>query len=170
MKLVKILDQEGTNLVSDPTNQNILRELVTAEQSVSQLAKKFNLPTLKLWRKMQKLLKANLVELTRTEKVGNIEKKFYRATATWYTPQQYFNFKPKDPNLQEAFDIYSNIQSLLMAEMSAFNDVPKQAEAMDYSLFANMQAFAECCSKPATQTKIAELKAKLAKFKAQSGY
>ena len=40
MKLIKVLDQEGTNLVSDPTNQTILRELVTAEQSVSELAKK----------------------------------------------------------------------------------------------------------------------------------
>jgi len=59
---------------------------------------------------MQRLLAANLVELSRTEKVGNIEKKLYRATATSYVPQKFLEFKPKDANLQEAFEIYSEIQ------------------------------------------------------------
>ena len=94
---MKMLDQEGTNLLSGPTNQTILRELVTSERSISELAAQFNLPTLNLWRRMQKLLKANMVELTRTQKVGNLEKKLYRATATWFAPQQYFTFTPKDP-------------------------------------------------------------------------
>jgi hypothetical protein len=60
MKLMKVLDQEGTNLLSDPTNQAILRELVTSERSISELAAQFNLPILNLWRRMQKLLKANM--------------------------------------------------------------------------------------------------------------
>jgi len=57
-----------------------------------------------------------------------------------------------------------------MAEMTAFSDVPKDADPMDYSLFANMQAFAQVCSNPATQAKISELKEKLAIFREQNGY
>ncbi len=170
MKLVKIVDQEGSNLVSDPINQKILLELVSTEQSVKALAEKFNLPTLNMWRRMQRMQKAKMVELIRTEKVGNIEKKLYRATATWYAPQQYFNFKPKDPNLQEAFAIYSEIQNSLMQELTTLNEVPKNADAIDYSLFANMTAFASVSSKPATQAKIAKLKSELAKFQQGSGY
>lgn len=170
MKLVKVLDQEGTNLVSDSTNQTILRELVAADHSTSELAAKLNLPILNVWRRMQKMEKAKLVELTGTRKIGNIEKKLYRATATWYTPKEYFTFKPKDTDLQKAFEIYSEIQTSLMAEMAGFSDVPKDADAMDYSLFANMQAFAQVCNKPVTQTKIVKLGEELAKFKQARGY
>ena len=170
MKLLKLLDQQSATLVSDPINQAILKELVKSEHSVSDLAPTLNLPTLKLWRRIQKLVKANLVELTRTEKIGNIEKKLYRATATWFAPQQYFDFKPKDPNLKEAFEIYSDIQKNIMVKVSTFGDIPKDADPIDFSLYANMQAFAQVCGKPTTQAKIVELEEKLAKFTEQSAY
>ncbi len=167
MKVVKLLDQEGSNLVSDPFNQAILKELVYKEQSISDLAKTLNLPTLKLWRRMQKLLKANMVELSRTEKTGNIEKKLYRTTATWFTPKQYFDFQPKDANLKAAFEIYSDIQKHLMFEASAFGEIPKDADPVDYAIFVNMYAFAQVCAKPAIQAKIIELQQRLIKFKEQ---
>ena len=75
MKLIKFLDQKGTTLVSEPLNQTILKTLVTQERSVSDLSKELNQPTLKVWRKMQMLQRANLIEQTRTEKVGNIREK-----------------------------------------------------------------------------------------------
>jgi DNA-binding transcriptional ArsR family regulator len=109
MKLVKFLDREGQNLISDTTNLTILRELVTAEYSPSELAAKINLPTLNVWRHMQKLEKAHMIELTATQKVGNLEKKRYRSTAAYFAPNQYFNFTPKDPSLTEAFTIYNRI-------------------------------------------------------------
>ena len=101
MKLVKVLDKQGSALVADPINQNLLRELVTAEYAVSDLAQKLNLPTLNVWRRMQKLQKANLIELTATRKKGNLEKKFYRSTATYFAPEQYFTFTPKNPKLSK---------------------------------------------------------------------
>ncbi len=168
MKLIKFLDQEGTTLVSDPTNQVILKNLVADEHSISELATKLNLPTLKLWRRIQKLDKANLVEVCRTEKVGNIEKKLYRTTATWFAPTQYFEFKPKDPNLKAAFEIYSDIQKNMMARITTLGDIPKDADPIDYSLYANMQAFAQVCGKPTTQAKILELEQNLAKFQTRS--
>jgi hypothetical protein len=169
MKLVKFLDTEGSTLVSDPINQSILNVLVRTELSISELSKKLDIPTLKLWRRMQKLAKANLVEVTRMEKVGNIEKKLYRTTATWFAPQQYFDFKPKDPNLQEAFEIYSDIQKKSMVIISELGDIPKDADPTDFSLFANMQAFAKVCGEPLNQAKIVALQEKLAKFREQSG-
>ncbi len=167
MKLVRLLDREGETLVSDPVNQVILRELVTNEHSVSDLAKQLSLPTLKLWRRMQKLQKACLVEQTGTEKIGNLEKKLYRSTAAWFAPQQYFNFKPKDPNLNDAFEIYSDIQKSMMAKLSAYNEIPRNSDPVDFSLFVNMLVFADVCARPAVQEKILELKEKLSRFNSQ---
>ncbi len=170
MKLVKVLDQTGANLVTDPTNQIILKELVYQQQSISDLAAKLNLPILKLWRRIQKLAKANLVEQTGMEKNGNLEKKLYRATATYFAPQQFFNFKPKDPNLKEAFAVYSEIQGSMIAKTSAYNEIPKAADPIDYSIYVNMQVFADVCGRPEVQAKIVELESKLRQFKKQGGY
>ncbi|HSV49485.1 MAG TPA: winged helix-turn-helix domain-containing protein [Candidatus Acidoferrales bacterium] len=164
MKLIKVLDKEGSNLVTDPTNQTILRELVTAEHSTSDLSQKLNLPTLNIWRRIQKLQKAKLIELTTTQKVGNLEKKLYRATATTFAPQQYFNFTPKNPALNQAFEIYNGIQRKMMTQTTVYGDVPKDADPIDYAFFVNMMVFADICSRPDIQTKIVELKEKLSKF------
>jgi hypothetical protein len=164
MKLVKMLDQEGNKLVSDPFNQTILKELVTKEQSISELAEKLQMPTLKLWRRMQKLQAAQLVEQVGSEKVGNLEKKLYRSTATWFAPQQYFDFQPKDATLKAAFEIYSEIQKHLLIEISTFGDVPKTADPTDYATYANMYAFAQVCGKPEIQQKIIQLQKMLKKF------
>jgi hypothetical protein len=164
MKLFKMLDQEGNTLVSDPFNQTILKELVTKEQSISDLAEKLQLPTLKLWRRMQKLQKAALVEQVGAEKVGNLEKKLYRSTATTYVPMQYFNFQPKDANLKPAFELYSDIQKHLMVEVLKFGDVPKTADPIDYATYANMYAFAQVCGKSEIHEKIVELQKMLEKF------
>lgn len=164
MKIVKVLDQKTSPIVTDLTNQLILRELVIKENSISDLAKKLNLSTLTVWRRMQKLQKAELIEQTATQKVGNIEKKIYRSTAAWFAPQNYFNFKPKNPSLSEAFDIYQGIQNSMMAVMSTYNEIPKNADPTDYSLFINMRVFAEVCGKPEVNAKIVTLKEKLNKF------
>jgi len=170
MKLIKFLNQEGTNLLSDSTNQTILTLLVSSEYSVSELSAKLKLPTLKTWRRMQKLANANLVELSRVEKVGNIEKKFYRATSTWFSPQQFFNFKPKDANLIAAFEIYSNFQKNLIAKILELDEVPKGADPIDFSLFANMQAFAQVWGDSAAPEKMLELKHRLSKYKESKNF
>jgi hypothetical protein len=164
MKVIKVLDAKSTSLVSDPLNQLILKNLVMTEYSVSELAKEVNVPTLKLWRRMQKLLKAEMVELTRTIKTGNLEKKMYRATATWFAPHQYFNFNPKDQALKAAFEIYSDIQKDLLTAIAPFTEIPKNVDPVDFSLFANMQAFVKVCEKSSTQTKITKLRKELSQY------
>ncbi|MCW4029375.1 MAG: winged helix-turn-helix domain-containing protein [Candidatus Bathyarchaeota archaeon] len=170
MKLLKILDSQSAKLVTDVINQAILKELVNQPQSVSDLTVKLNIPTLKLWRRIQKLQKANLIEQTGTQKKGNLEKKLYRSTATYFAPQQFLNFKPKNPQLTTAFEIYSEIQNILMTKMAAYNEVPQDADPVDYSLYANMVVFADICGQPRVQARIVELERELTKFKEQGGY
>ncbi len=170
MKLIRMLDQQSASLVTDTVNQIILKELVNKQQSISELSEKLEVPTLKLWRRVQKLQKAGLVEQTGTEKKNNLEIKLYRSTATYFAPQQFFNFKPKDPDLKAAFEIYSEIQGTLIAKTAAFNDVPKDADPTDYSIYVNMQIFADVCGKPEVQAKIGELEEKLSKYKGLGDY
>ena len=158
------MTKKAKTLISDATNLTILRELVTADLAVSDLAAKLNIPTLNVWRHIQKLEKAKLIELTGTQKVGNLEKKLYRSAATYFAPKQYFNFTPKDPSLTEAFTIYNNIQNKMMTKAAAYGDIPKDADPVDFSFFVNMLVFADVCGEPDVQAKIVELKNKLAKF------
>jgi hypothetical protein len=164
MKVIKVLDQKGSVLVLDTLNQTILKKLVLSECSISVLSKKLDIPTLKLWRRMQKLIESDLVELSRVEMVGNLERKLYRATATNYVPQQLFDFKAEDEDLQEAFDIYSGIQRDVLAKLWAFQEVPKETNPIDFVWYATMLTFAQVIGEPNTQTKIIELKKILSKF------
>ncbi|HEV2389472.1 MAG TPA: winged helix-turn-helix domain-containing protein [Nitrososphaerales archaeon] len=165
MKVIRILDQSETKLLSDLLNQLILRELVVAERSVSGLAKKLDSPVLKLWRRMQKLESAGLIEVSRTQKSGNIETKMYRATATSYVPQQFFEFKPKDPLLLEAFEIYSEFRKRFAALLASSNEIPPGADPVDYSIYASMQAFAKVHGERGVQQRVSELEQKLSEFK-----
>jgi len=168
MKTLQVLDQTGTILLSDALNQRILRELVLSECSVTDLARRLNIPTLKLWRRMQRLTSANMVELSRLEKTANLEKKLYRSVATTFVPQNFLEFKPKDPRLLEAFNLYAEIQKAMMVVLSKFSEVPKDVYPVDYALYASMQAYVEVCGNPKMQAKIAELGDKLSKYQASN--
>ena len=166
MKIMKVLDERGTALISDPLNLMILRELVLSDYSVSELARKFHTPTLKTWRRVQKLLAAGLIELSKTAKVNNIEKKLYRAAATNYIPQQFLDAKPKDANLTEACKIFAEIQRGIVLSVSKFQDIPDGIEPIDYAIYANMLAFAQVCGDSKTQEMVSELRQKLSEFEA----
>lgn len=65
---------------------------------------------MKLWRRMQKLESAGLIEVSRVKRSGNIETKLYRATAASYVPRQFLEFKSGDPRLLGAFAVFSEFQ------------------------------------------------------------
>jgi hypothetical protein len=52
----------------------------------------------------------------------------------------------------------------MMARLSTFSEVPKDADPIDFSWFANMLVFAEVCGKPEVQERIVNLKEILTKF------
>ncbi len=164
MKMLKVLDAKGTVLVTDALNQIILQKLALSQRSITELSREINTPPLKLWRRMQQLLKANLVEVSGAKKIGNLEQKLYRATATRYVPGQFFEFKPNDPNLQAAFAIYVKIQNEMMAILSTFDDIQIDGDPTDFALYANLRAFIQVFEKTNTQANMREIKQILAEY------
>ena len=166
MKMLKVLDSQGTILATDALNQLILQKLVASPRSVTELSIELNIPALKIWRRIQRLSKSRLVELSGVEKVGNLEKKFYRATALRYdVPQQFFAPKLADPNLQTAFLKYAAIQNDTLTILSKFDaDIPKEGDPTDFAIYALMQAYVETSEKPSTQQSIQEMKRLLTNF------
>jgi predicted transcriptional regulator len=165
MKMVKILDSQGTILVTDPLNQLILQKLVVSPHSVTELSRELDIPALKIWRRMQRLAKTQLVEVSGVEKVGNLDKKLYRATALRYdVPQQFSTPKLADPNLQAAFLEYAAIQNETMAILSKFDAAIPENDPTDFAIYALMQAYVEISEKPSTRESIQEMKQKLTNF------
>jgi hypothetical protein len=67
IKLVKILDAQGTILVSDALKQLILQKLVASQRSITELSRELNVFASKICRRMQRLMKAKLVEVSVVE-------------------------------------------------------------------------------------------------------
>lgn len=165
MKLLRILDARGTILLYDLHNQMILKELVESECSVTELARKLNIPMVTIWKRMQKLLAANLVELSRTKRSGNLEKKMYRATAARYVPAQLLDFKPKDRRLFEASEIYSQIQNMGVKLLTQSYEIPGGVNPSEYALYAGLRAFVQVSRMPDFERRVAELEEKLYEYK-----
>lgn len=165
MKVVRVLSRADTRTLTDLLNQMILRELVLSERSVSGLARKLNLPTLKLWRRVQKLESLGLIEVSRTEKSGNIETKLYRSAAASFVPEEFLDLVPKDRRLAQASAIYTKLHKRMTGLISAANEIPPGADPVDYSFFATLSAFAAACGGPEGQEMISALRDKLSEYK-----
>ena len=111
-------------------------------------------------------MKATLIEVSGTEKVGNLEKKLYRATALRYdVPQQFFEPNLHDPDIQAAVGIFAEIQSEVNAILSTFDrHIPKEGDPTDFAFYALMQAFVQVFEKSTTQASIQKMKQKLTNF------
>ncbi|MGA2664924.1 MAG: winged helix-turn-helix domain-containing protein [Nitrososphaerales archaeon] len=164
MKLTIFLDARGTALASDVKNQLMLKELVSSEYSVTELAKRLNIPTVTVWKRMQKLLSVGMVEVTKTRRSGNLEKRMYRATAARYIPADLLDFRPRDKGLSAAFEVYSQIQKMGMAHLARMNEIPEGADPVDYGLYVGMRAFAEVFGTPGFRQKLSELEDKLSEY------
>lgn len=164
MKLLKMLDADETMLVSDVKNQLILKELVFSEYSVRELARRVRIPEVTLWKHLQKLFAAGLVEVSEVKKVGNIEKKLYRATAANFIPSQFMSSRPKDTQLLEAFGIYSQIQRMIMALQARSFEIPEGADPVDFAFYMGLKAFVEVNKNPEYHKRVAELDGKLSDY------
>jgi hypothetical protein len=166
MKMVQILDAKGMILVSDALNQIILQKLVSSQYSITELSRELNISALKLWRRIQRLMKAKLVEVIGLVKVGNLEKKLYRATSLRYdVPQNFFDPKLSDPNIQSVLGLYTKIQNDMMTILAKFDDeIPREGDPTDFAIYALMQAFVQVFEKTTTQQSVQEMKQMLVNF------
>ena len=164
MKLSKVLSPSATALLSDLRTQRILRELVTSEYSVTELSGRLNIPPVTLWKKVQRLLAADLIELSSVKKAGNLERKMYRATAVNYYPAQFLPAAPKDPRLMRLFGIYSEIQKMTMALQAKDHEIPAGVDPIDFALYRGLRAFVDIHSSPEFQKRIVELDDELREY------
>jgi len=164
MKRLMILNEEGTLLLSDVLNQRILRELVLAPHSTTELSRRLGIPPVKVWRRVSKLLDARVVEQSKVDHVGNLEKKVYRATALKYLPNEFLQFEPRNRSLKEAFRLYAEIQQEIMKDIGVSNELPESAsmDPIDYGVYADLKGFCRTMLSPRMQAKILRLDKQLA--------
>ncbi len=82
MKPVQVLrDPEGFKLLADGTRRKILHLLRAKEMTVGQLAAELGITPQALYHHIKKLLKGEMVEVVREERVGHLIESYYRATA-----------------------------------------------------------------------------------------
>lgn len=167
MKRVMILDQAGSLLLSDVLNQRIVRHLVISPYSSSELSRKIGVSAVKTWRRISKLLGAKIVEQCEVERIGNLEKKIYRATALRFIPAEFLNFEPKNKELRDAYKIYSEITNESLKRTLSSNEIPESMafDAVDYGVYTDLKNFCRNLLDPKTQSILKRLENKLSECK-----
>ena len=82
MKAMKMVtDPEAFQLLADQTRRKMVFLLRVKEMTVSQIAGELNLTPQAVYHHIKKLQKADLVEVSREERLGHLIESYYRATA-----------------------------------------------------------------------------------------
>ena len=82
MKAIKVVDDpEKFKLLADDTRRRIVFLLRAKEMTVSQIASTLEVTPQAIYHHIKKLQKADLVQVTREERVGHLIESYYRATA-----------------------------------------------------------------------------------------
>jgi len=76
-----IREPRAYKLLADETRRKILYLLRVKEMTVSQLATELGITSQAIYHHIKKLLKGNMVEVTREERIGHLIESYYRATA-----------------------------------------------------------------------------------------
>lgn len=162
-----MLDQRGSFLLSDTLNQRIVRELVVCPYSTTELSRKVGISPVKVWRRVSKLLDVGILEQSKVDHVGNLEKKVYRATALKYIPTSFLDFEPKDRKLKEAYRSYLEIQRENMKDLSTSNEIPSLSpiDPIDYGVYADLKTFCRTMLNPRIQSILKRLEKQLADCK-----
>lgn len=80
-----VRDPEAYQLLADETRRKIIYLLRVKEMTVGQLASQLNLTPQAVYHHVKKLLKGEMVEVTREERSGHMIESYYRATAETFS-------------------------------------------------------------------------------------
>ena len=108
------------------------------------------------------------MEQCEIERMGNLEKKVYRATALKYLPQQLLDFEPKSKPLREACKTYAEIQKQSMKDTAVSNEIPLQLaeiDPVDYGVYLDLKGFYRIMLDPRTIARMQRLEKQLAECK-----
>ena len=78
---IVVREPEAFQLLADETRRKILYLLRVKEMTVNQLAQELGFTSQAVYHHARKLLKGNMIEVTREERVGHLIESYYRATA-----------------------------------------------------------------------------------------
>ena len=154
MKRLIIVSENQARLLNDQINLKIIKNLVERELSVSELSREVGIPVLKIWRRVQALIKEGLIEQTRSEHVANLEKKMYRATAARYTAREPFEWKPKNKSLVVSHQKFMQIRAELIKSIQGMNDIPQDVDPIDYAWAVDLYAICKTYLRDEVQAKL----------------
>ena len=81
MEPVKEIDPEAFKLLADETRKKIVFLLRVKEMAVSQIAAELNITPQAVYHHIKKLVKGEMVEVAREERIDHLIESYYRATA-----------------------------------------------------------------------------------------
>ena len=134
MKRVLFINKEQADLLLDPINVKIVELLINEELNPTQISEKAKIPISTVWRRLKKLEKAGIVEVTRAEKKRNFRTIFYRAKALYYALPFNPDLRPKDPLVVEIYQKVLELREKAMMKAMAYNDVPPTVDPVDYAV------------------------------------
>jgi DNA-binding Lrp family transcriptional regulator len=129
-----------------------VRELVFSECAIAELSRKLSMPPLKIWRRIQKLVEAKIVE-SQGSRMRNTREEGLSREGHQLRPRTVSRPKTNNERLGKAFKTFLEVQRELMNRLSAFSDIPKGENPTDYAICASAKSFCQLFLDPDLETK-----------------
>ncbi len=163
-----IQDPEAFQLLGDETRRKIVFLLRAKEMTVSQIAAELNITPQAVYHHVKKLLKGDLVEVAREERIDHLIESYYRATAETFfcsvgkTPRSRefakeqmrtvlnalkrlgFNLEFNENKVTQLIDVRSKLEECCGS--SKFEDAISELEDVDFLTKQIVQEYAETLS------------------------
>lgn len=149
MKPVKSIHPKEFKLLGDETRKKIVFLLRVKEMTVSQLAAELNVTPQAIYHHIKKLLKAEMVEVAREERIDHLIESYYRATAEAFIS----TVGPACCSMQVGKELMVNV-------LNALKKLGFQVEFDEnkISKLVNVQAeLDECCGSGKVESAVSEL-------------
>ncbi len=170
MNIVKpikaIKDPEAIQLLADETRRKVVFLLRVKDMTVSQIAAELNITPQAVYHHIKKLVKGQMVEVVREERVGHLIESYYRATAETFffsvgkTPQGRklakeqvttilnalkklgFNLKFDEDKVSQLTDLQTNLDECCNSS-GKFEDAVSKLDDVDFLTKQKVQEYAE---------------------------
>ena len=169
MKPIKaIRDPEAFQLLADETRRKIVFLLRVKEMTVSQIAAELNVTPQAVYHHIKKLLKGDLVEVAREERIGHLIESYYRTTAETFfcsfgktlrsrklareqlttilnaLKRLGFNLEFDENKISQLIDVWSELDDCY--DCGKFEDAISDLDDVDFLTKQTVQEYAEALS------------------------
>lgn len=118
---LRSIEPNPVNLIEDETRRTILNLLSSSELTVSQISESLQMTPQNIYQQVKKLLKADLVRVTKEERRGHLLEKHYRAVAEnfYYGDLVQEHRKQEHPHLELLRELKDRGHDLEVTEQNA---------------------------------------------------